>query len=60
MSYKKELQDLALLLRNGSLMRMGTAHESGMSWFDQCNRWAEIIEFAISHPDDFKANLDTD
>jgi len=64
MSYKKELEDLVIRLRNHELaVRIDAepprAVEFITTWPEQFNRWAEIIDFAISHPDDFVRNLDS-
>lgn len=64
MSYKRELEDLILRLRNRALTASPDALPPDelfgvrLSWPEQFDRWAEIIEFAIGHPDEFKANLD--
>jgi len=57
MSYKQELQDLVIRLRNDNL---NPDRLDLLEWRNKLDRWAEIIEFALSHPDEFKANLDTD
>jgi len=63
MAYKQELQDLILRLRNRELAVRIDAEpphvvEFITTWREQFDRWAEIIDFAISHPDDFVRNLD--
>ena len=62
MSYRKELQDLIVRLRNEDLAVRISAEpprfEFTPTWREQFDRWAEIIDFAINHPDEFKANLE--
>jgi len=63
MSYKKELQDLIVSLRNNHLRpadALLTNNEDQFEWRQRFDRWAEIIDFAINHPDEFKANLEVD
>ena len=54
MSYKQELQDLIIRLRNNQMAA------DIVNLREQYDRWAEIIDFAINHTDEFKANLEVD
>jgi len=63
MSYKQELQDLIVRLRNNDLVAPANPillRGVAFTWREQLDRWAEIIDFAINHPDDFVRNLDSD
>jgi len=65
MSYRKELEDLILRLRNHDLaVRIDAepprVEEFVDSWPEQFNRWAEILDFLINHPEEAVANLDTE
>jgi len=66
MSYRKEIEDLILRLRNRDLaIRIDASSppefgSSPMTWGEQFNRWAEVLDFLINHPQDAIANLDTE
>ena len=67
MSYRKEIEDLILRLRNRELAIRIDATPPNLefggeriTWPDQFNRWAEVLDFLINHTKDAIANLDAE